>query len=94
MGTLTMNSEQNTEKNNDGSSETDKGDRNSDEESHQTDTGISHVHLTPHKRAQYRSPDKCTYSRKKQRNPNVWKRNIRKQLRNQGLLNTQMKKEK
>lgn len=39
---------------------------------------------TPHKRAIYKSPLKKLSSRKKKRNPNQWKRNIRKSLKTQG----------
>lgn len=46
--------------------------------------------LTPHKRAIYKSPKKKLSSRKKQRNPSTWKRNVRKSKRvaGQEYINT------
>ena len=42
------------------------------------------VETTPHKRASYRSPPKKHSSRKKTRNPEKWKRNVRKLLKSEG----------
>lgn len=43
-----------------------------------------HTKTTPHKRAPYKSPEKKHSSRKRKRNTENWKRNIRKSLRNKG----------
>ena len=49
---------------------------------HDSDNGETQIQVTPHKRAEFNSPGKNVSSRKKKRNPNMWKRNIRKVQRN------------
>ena len=43
------------------------------------------LHVTPHKRAMYISPKKKSSSSKKQKTPQTWKRNVRKDRKNKGL---------
>ncbi|KAH3698097.1 hypothetical protein DPMN_085614 [Dreissena polymorpha] len=50
----------------------------------ESDHGNMPVETTPHKRASYRSPPKKHSSRKKTRNPEKWKRNVRKLLKSEG----------
>ena len=50
----------------------------------QEDHASETISVTPHKRADYQSPKKKLSSRKKKRNMNQWKANIRKKARTEG----------